>query len=399
MSEIFISYRRNDSSAYTGRIADYLRRCFGEEYIFRDYETLGIGVQFKQEIQNFILSSNVVLVVIGPDWVGVDPGTGKQRLDNPDDFVRLEVEYALEHEITLIPLLVGGAKMPDSSLLPETMRKMNEFNAHQLTERHWDADIRLLVQKLELETGLDSKKEVAPSPSHWLSVFQPLLDVVPDFFSLLREPKRFLRKRSFGRPKDLVNALLFFAIFIMIAYIYLYSSWKPEGSSFWRLVFLGIPLWLLLTVILSIPMWFSWWVFGARNHYLKTMVILLYQVSMGAMIAFTGASTMLISLLSHTKGAMQKAYNIMLDPNISEKYQSVSGIYEAAWANAGPLSFIFLGLGAGILITMPIWLFISWGAYRETFSRTRWVSFLAFSIYFFTLGFPLWFLSWIGQGT
>jgi len=141
MSEIFISYRRSDSSAYAGRVADSLRNCFGEEYIFRDYETLGIGVQFKQEIQKFILSSSIVLVVIGPDWIGVDPKTGKQRLDSTEDFVRLEVEYALEHGITLIPLLVGGAKMPEPDLLPEKMRKLNEFNAQLLTETHWDADI------------------------------------------------------------------------------------------------------------------------------------------------------------------------------------------------------------------------------------------------------------------
>lgn len=395
MSEIFISYRRNDSSAYTGRIADSLRNCFGKEYIFRDHETLDIGVKFKQDIQNHILSASIMLVVIGPNWEENDSETGKLRIENKDDFVRLEIEYALEHEITIIPLLVGGAEMPESSLLPEKMQKMGQFNAQHLTETHWDADIELLIEKLATETGLECKEK--NSSLHWKSSLLPLLYVVPNFLSLLRSPKRFLRKHSFGRSKDLLNALIFFIAFILLAHIYLYNVWIPEGASFWNLVFLGIPLWLLVSVLISIPMWLSWWIVGARNHYQKTIVILLYQISIIVMIAYIGTTIMTTGLLSQGENKLQKAFQILNNPDVVDKSQSVMRVFEAAWS--GSASFIFLGLGAGVLIALPIWLFVSWGSYRETFSKTIWASFFALPIFIIILTAPLFFLSWLGQGS
>src|SRR5262245_37354159 len=108
---IFISYRRGECTPTVGRIVDRLHRVFGRQSIFHDVVSIEGGVNFPQEIQEAVTKCDVLLAVIGPDWFGSTDGAGR-RLDDPEDFVRREVELALKLGKPIIPVTVNGASMP-----------------------------------------------------------------------------------------------------------------------------------------------------------------------------------------------------------------------------------------------------------------------------------------------
>ncbi len=107
MSGIFISYRREDSIAYAGRLSDRLADRFGEEQIFMDIDTMKVGLDFVEQIEKAVQSCDVLIAVIGKTWVTGQDEAGHRRLDDPEDFIRVEIQAALARNIPVIPLLVG----------------------------------------------------------------------------------------------------------------------------------------------------------------------------------------------------------------------------------------------------------------------------------------------------
>jgi hypothetical protein len=106
--EIFMSYRRDDSADVAGRIYDRLADKFGRDNVFKDVDSIPLGVNFKTHIEAVVQQCVVELVVIGQDWLDIMDAEGNRRLDDPRDFVRLEIESALARNIPIIPLLVMG---------------------------------------------------------------------------------------------------------------------------------------------------------------------------------------------------------------------------------------------------------------------------------------------------
>jgi hypothetical protein len=119
---IFITYRRSDSPNITGRIYDRLVQEFGKATVFKDVDSIPLGVDFREHIDKKVGECNVVLVVIGNEWLTVKNEQGQRRLDDPLDFVHLEIEAALRREIPVIPLLVQGAGMPAADQLPDALQ-------------------------------------------------------------------------------------------------------------------------------------------------------------------------------------------------------------------------------------------------------------------------------------
>jgi hypothetical protein len=144
MTAIFISYRRRGSQGFAGRLADDLTDLFGEEQVFRDVE-IRPGDDFAEVIQSAIAGCSALLAVIGPHWLTQKNDKGELRLHEPDDWVRLEIEAALDKKIWVVPVLVGGAQMPASSALPTSLRRLSRIQAFELADRRWDRDIRLLA--------------------------------------------------------------------------------------------------------------------------------------------------------------------------------------------------------------------------------------------------------------
>ena len=121
--KIFISYRRHGEGAgYGGRIADNLVEKFGAEQCFRDVADIESGVDFVKTIQEAVSACEILIVVIGPDWISQKLQLGGRRLDDPRDFVRLEVAAALDRDIRVIPVLVGGATMPAGAEVERNVR-------------------------------------------------------------------------------------------------------------------------------------------------------------------------------------------------------------------------------------------------------------------------------------
>ncbi len=117
---IFVSYRREDSADVTGRLYDRLVARFGRERVFKDVDSIPLGVDFRTHLQEVVSACDVVVAVIGERWVSVGEG-GSRRLDDLKDFVRIELETALRQEIPVIPVLVGAARMPSVRDLPSTL--------------------------------------------------------------------------------------------------------------------------------------------------------------------------------------------------------------------------------------------------------------------------------------
>lgn len=120
---IAISYRREDSTGITGRIYDRLQNEFGKPNVFMDFDSIPYGVDFREHIAQTLDRAKVVLVVIGPEWVG-QKSRKVRRIDDPGDFVRIEVSSALQRHIPIIPVLVNNAKMPTAETLPKDIAEL-----------------------------------------------------------------------------------------------------------------------------------------------------------------------------------------------------------------------------------------------------------------------------------
>jgi hypothetical protein len=146
---VFINYRRGDSSGYAGRLYDALTGRPDGWNVFMDIDTIEPGVDFTEVIDKELRDCDVVIVMIGRQWLDASDAKGRRRLDDPDDFVRMEIEAALDRNIRVIPALVQGAEMPSSDALPGGLARLARRNALELSDGRWRYDVDRLVQLLE----------------------------------------------------------------------------------------------------------------------------------------------------------------------------------------------------------------------------------------------------------
>lgn len=145
-----MSYRRDDSSGYAGRLYVDLAAKFGTSTVFRDVDTLTPGADFARAIRSAVAEADVFLAIIGKDWLRATDHDGTRRIDLADDYVRLEVETALQDDgITVIPVLVGRATMPTARELPPSLAALATRNAIELDDGRWSYDAGRLVSAVE----------------------------------------------------------------------------------------------------------------------------------------------------------------------------------------------------------------------------------------------------------
>ncbi|HEX5680244.1 MAG TPA: PASTA domain-containing protein [Desulfobacterales bacterium] len=149
MPGIFISYRREDTAGHAGRIFDRLRATFGRDKVFMDVTAIEPGVDFVEAIDRAVGSCDVLLVIIGKQWLNCHDAAGRNRLDDPKDFIRLETATALRRNIRVIPVLVQGATMPGEDDLPDDLKKLARRQATEISDTHWDASFEQLIETLE----------------------------------------------------------------------------------------------------------------------------------------------------------------------------------------------------------------------------------------------------------
>ena len=135
---IFISYRRQETAWPAGRLYDVLVEHFPADQVFKDIDNIDPGDDFVDRIAAAVESCDVLLALIGPQWLTITNKRGQRRLDDPEDYVRLEIETALTRKIRVIPILVDEAEMPGTDELPETLAPLVRRNAVQISPLTFD---------------------------------------------------------------------------------------------------------------------------------------------------------------------------------------------------------------------------------------------------------------------
>jgi tetratricopeptide (TPR) repeat protein len=165
MPKITVSYRREDSEAITGRIFEHLVRRYGRDSVFRDIDNIPAGVDFRHHITDVLNNTDTLIVVVGRKWLG--PTTaGRSRINDEDDPVRIELETVIRRGIGVIPVLVGDAKMPKASQLPESLKDFTFRNAIRVDPgQDFDHHIDRLLRSIEASLRPDSNFAARVAPS------------------------------------------------------------------------------------------------------------------------------------------------------------------------------------------------------------------------------------------
>jgi TIR domain len=164
VARIFISYRRADVDERAETLRKRLETVFGEENVFFDSASLRPGDVFPDRINAAIKTSNLFLALIGARWAGPSRDGSGRRLDEPNDFVRLELEAAFEHNIEVVPILMNGAALPGPAELPAALQPLLYRQAYEVRNGQWEADVQRLLDELNHRLGLIAWK-AGPSRS------------------------------------------------------------------------------------------------------------------------------------------------------------------------------------------------------------------------------------------
>jgi TIR domain len=218
---IFISYRRDDAEGEAGRLFDDLTRAFGSESVFMDVADIRPGADFRRAIDESVAHCGVFLAVIGAGWITITSPDGHRRLDNPDDFVALEVGSALRRNVPVIPVLVHGAHMPPPDQLPEALRDLSFRNSVELSHARWNSDVQLLIEAL--------RSYVAPNP---VTEEQPVHATVPVQLPAPHAAPAPPSTTPPMKPKmGLILGVLGVIVVVIVAIIVLSSRSGPSGSG------------------------------------------------------------------------------------------------------------------------------------------------------------------------
>ena len=161
MRSIFINYRRNDSAGEAGRLFDDLTSRFSDKSVFMDVAGIEPGRDFRKAIDQSVANCSILLAMIGQEWLDCRDSLGGRRLDDANDFVRIELASALRRDIPVVPVLVRGARMPLVEQLPDDLKDLAFRNAVELTHARWKSDVELLVRALR--PYIDSPDDDTPS--------------------------------------------------------------------------------------------------------------------------------------------------------------------------------------------------------------------------------------------
>lgn len=233
---IFVSYRREDSAGWAGRLVNDLAERFGAANVFQDIHSIRPGMDFLDAINDMLQKSDCALVVIGPAWLSLKDEAGKRRLDDTSDYVRLEVATALQRCSPVIPVLVGGAMMPAPALLPDDIKALARRNAAELTDLRWPYDVGQLAQWI---AASDRPDDGARGPETSVDIEQPPWP---------------LNDRPVFIPPLPAGAHWFAAVLVTAALVFI---WIDAGRSDWLLLSGSLTLFAGLGLTHALPAHFE----------------------------------------------------------------------------------------------------------------------------------------------
>jgi len=153
VARVFICYRRDDSAGHAGRVHDRLEREFGRDLVFMDVDRIPLGVNFTKILRDEVAKCDVLLAVIGSNWLNARDEGGNRRLDNSNDFVRIEIATALQREIPVIPILLDGARIPKVDQLPSDLEELTLRNGLEVRHASFHYDMDKLIRGLKSPSG------------------------------------------------------------------------------------------------------------------------------------------------------------------------------------------------------------------------------------------------------
>jgi TIR domain len=146
---VFISYRREETAAQAGRLYDHLSGRFGEDRVFMDVDSIAIGTDFTKAIVQAVSRCNILLALIGPHWSAITDIKGIRRIDYSQDFVRVEIETALQRDIRVVPVLIDGASLPQADDLPPSLRPLIRRQALKLSHAGFRSEVSRLIAAID----------------------------------------------------------------------------------------------------------------------------------------------------------------------------------------------------------------------------------------------------------
>ena len=162
MGIVFINYRRDETAGEARALYNDLVELLGAERVFMDVDNIALGRDFREVLRERLDACEVMLSLIGRDWAQARDAAGARRLDNPADFVRLEIATALQRNVAVTPVLLQEAHMPSAESLPDELKDLAYRNGFELSHARWESDVRELVRRLGLAPAATPPTAAAP---------------------------------------------------------------------------------------------------------------------------------------------------------------------------------------------------------------------------------------------
>ena len=380
MADIFLSYRRQDSQSATGRLADHLEARFGAARVFRDHESIVAGEDFPDAIRRSVEAATVLLVIVGPRWLGAVDAAGKRRLDDPTDFVRLEVELALAGDVAVVPVLVEDATMPAAHDLPPSLAEFSRCQAVELSETRWRYDADQLVAALQARFAIES--EPVPFAASDTSGADRAARLAADLLDLAVHPRRLIARRQTGRASDHVRAFAFLAAAILAGNVALVVGLDvpaARGSSFalgvaafasWLVV--GEFVGLIAAGGLAAVLMFAWRAVGGGVAYRRVGIVTGYVYGgwwigccVGALLFGSALQLVDPSQFARVMDSLHAA------ANGTGPAPSIPTIAALSTAPFRGFASVLILVAFAVWVVTVAWTVVAWGAYRQAFVATR----------------------------
>lgn len=386
MAEIFLSYRRQDSSSATGRLADRLEAVFGPQRVFRDHDSIVAGDDFAAAIRRAIDASTVLIVVIGRSWLGAALADGRRRLEDPQDWVRLEIEAAFDAGLGVVPVLVEGATMPAKAQLPPSLAPLARCQAVELSETRWRYDTDRLAQALQTRFAIESQA-APPGTTPPGPLAGPLARLALDVLDLATHPTRLIARRQSGEALDHWRAFVFLLGSLLAGNVMLLvgTGVHPGGGGVAATIAWlasGELLGLLLVALLAVPMTLGWRLAGVPVEYRRVTLVGAYVYSGVWLGLSAGVLVMGLGLQFVDAGVFDRAVALLLgrDTTAAAPADRAAAVgAQLGHSMHGPATALFAFASVVWAITGG-WAIVAWGAFRQAFAASRWQAALATGI-------------------
>lgn len=366
MADLFISYRRQDCPAAMGRLADRLYAEFGADRVFLDVGDIVPGANFVETLERALAGATVVLVLVGPRWMHGTAGDGGSRLDDPQDFVRREIELALAHGKPVIPVLLEGARMPAAQALPASIQDFATCQAVVLANDRWDADIKALIDVLAARYGVHPTSphgQRVKAWRHWPA------ELATDLAELLAHPRVLITRRvgagaDAGTSGALLHALVMLVLCLVLGNLLL--GMVLDGPLY-RWVAPGVALGLLTATALSAVLAATWRVVRRRPCWRRVAPPFAYLYG-GVWLYFCAGAFVMLLGIELVQPHVLERFITLASQEGTPGLPAASALLEQALR--GPaLAGVVIGLAAWL--AGLVWCIRGWGAFRVSMGSGR----------------------------